>query len=61
MPTLRLLDDNGYTVPGSVCENVSAADEAKVRDHLKNSIAVQHAAEWATDARLYQVATDPTT
>ena len=47
MTTLRLVDPDGYTVPGTVNSNVPTANEAKVRDHLLNDVAPVHAAQWA--------------
>ena len=63
MLTLRLVDPNGYAVPGAVHSNVPAANEAKVRDHLLNEVAPRDAALWADfgyDARFYRVLPDPT-
>lgn len=62
MQTLRLIDPDGYTVPGSVQTNVPDANVAKVRDHLLNDVAPAYAAQWADfghDTRLYRVTTDP--
>lgn len=47
MPELRLVDPNGYTVPGTVNSGVPTVNEAKVRDHLLNDVAPVHAAEHA--------------
>jgi len=61
MPTLRLVDPDGYTVPGTV-HTVPTAREAEARDRLLRDIAPAHASEWADfgyDARAYQVVTDP--
>ena len=43
---LRLIDPDGYTVPGTVHTNVPAANEAQVRQLLLD-VAERHAAEWA--------------
>jgi len=62
MPTLRLVDPDGYTVPGAVHPNVPGAREAEVRGQLLREVAPVHAAEWADfgyDARAYQVIADP--
>jgi len=64
MPTLRLVDPDGYTVPGAVHVNVPAARQAEVTSQLLRDDAPAHAAEWADfgyDARAYQVVTDPAT
>lgn len=58
MQNLRLIDPDGYVVPGTVQRNVPDANAAKVRDHLMHEVAPQHAAEWADfgyDARNYSV------
>ncbi|MFJ2202434.1 hypothetical protein [Streptomyces violaceusniger] len=58
MTTLRLIDPNGYTVPGTVNSRVPAANEAKVRAHLLTDVAPAHAAEHAYagyDPRDYRV------
>lgn len=60
MQELRLIDPDGYTVPGTVQSNVPDANAAKVRDHLLHDVAPAHAAEWAQfgyDARNYRVDT----
>lgn len=57
MPELRLIDPDGYTVPGTV-QDVPDGDPAKVRDHLLHDVAPTHAAQWADagyDARDYRV------
>ena len=62
MPTLRLIDPDGYTVPGGTRPDVTAETEAATRQELR-TVADEHASEWADhgyDARLYQVVTDPT-
>jgi hypothetical protein len=62
MQTLRLVDSDGYTVPGSVQTNVPDANVDRMRSHLLNDVAPRYAAEWADfghDARLYRVVTDP--
>ncbi|MEV6165759.1 hypothetical protein AB0L71_28365 [Streptomyces sp. NPDC052052] len=59
MQDIRLLDPDGYTVPGTVQINVPDANAEKVRDHLLNDVAPQHAKDWADfgyDARNYRVA-----
>ena len=66
MLELRLLDPDGYTVPGTVHTNVPATDEAKIRDRLLNEVAPQDAAQWTAwgfkcDARDYRVSPDPAT
>lgn len=55
MTELRLLDPNGYTVPGTITAvSDGAADE--IRDHLLTEIAPKHAAHWPTyDVRNYRV------
>jgi len=61
MPTLRLVDPDGYTVPGTI-HTVPAAREAETRSQLLRDVAPVHAAEWANfgyDTRAYQVVTDP--
>ncbi|MEW2266918.1 hypothetical protein [Streptomyces sp. NPDC047868] len=61
MQTLRLVDQDGYTVPGTVQTNIPDANVDKVRDHLLNDIAPIQAAKWADfghDARLYRVVPD---
>jgi hypothetical protein len=61
MQTLRLVDPDGYTVPGTVQTNVPDANVDKVRAHLLNDIAPAEAAKWANfgyDARRYRVAVD---
>lgn len=55
---LRLIDPNGYTVPGSVT-TVTVGTTQAARDRLRNETAPQHAAAWADfgyDARDYRVA-----
>ncbi|MFF7476612.1 hypothetical protein [Streptomyces sp. NPDC008092] len=60
MPTLRLVDPDGYSVPGAL--RTTAPDtEAQARTDLKN-LAADHAAQWADfgyhpDA--YQIRADP--
>lgn len=59
MTDIRLIDPNGYTVPGTVNTNVPEVNAPQVRDHLINDVAPQHAAEWADfgyDVRDYRVA-----
>ncbi|MEU1133552.1 hypothetical protein ABZ383_27470 [Streptomyces sp. NPDC005900] len=58
MQTLRLIDPDGYTVPGSVQSNVPDTNVDKVRDHLLHDVAPKHAALWEDfgyDARNYRV------
>lgn len=58
---VRLVDQDGYTVPGTVQTTVPDADVDKVRDHLLNDIAPLQAAKWSDfghDARLYRVVPD---
>jgi hypothetical protein len=57
MPELRLVDPDGYTVPGTA-QNVPDADVDKVRHQLLTETAPQHAAQWQDfgyDARSYRV------
>lgn len=59
MRDLRLIDSDGYVVPGTLHTDVPDADDDKVRDHLLNEIAPQYAAQWVDfghDARFYRVA-----
>lgn len=61
MPELRLVDPDGYTVPGTA-QTVPNADEAAVRQHLKTVVAPQHAAKWRAfgyHAGDYRVLPDP--
>jgi hypothetical protein len=46
MPELRLLDPDGYTVPGTA-QTVPDADVEAVRTRLLTEIAPVHAAQWA--------------
>jgi hypothetical protein len=58
---LRLLDPNGYTVPGTVHTGVPAANEPKVRALLQDAAATD-AAQWADfgyHASNYRIVTDP--
>ena len=62
MPTLRLVEPNGYSVPGGL-RIVTAAAEPQARADLKQ-LAAEHAAQWADfgyhpDA--YRILTDPQT
>ena len=60
---LRLVDPDGYTVPGTVHTNVPADNEQKIRALLEDA-AVKDADAWADfghDARFYRIVTDPTT
>lgn len=45
MTELRLIDPDGYTVPGSVTETTPETD-AQVRADL-DQLATEHAAQWA--------------
>ena len=63
MPTLRLDDPDGYTVPDGTRDHVTAQTEAQTRQELL-TLADQHAADWADfgyEGRLYRVVTGPTT
>jgi hypothetical protein len=58
---LRLIDPNGYTVPGTVHTDVPAGNEAKVRTILQDA-AVTDAAKWADFGHRpsqYRIATGP--
>ncbi|MEU0656061.1 hypothetical protein ABZ485_27985 [Streptomyces albogriseolus] len=46
MPELRLVDPDGYTVPGTA-QTVPDADVPAVRHRLLTETAPQHAAQWA--------------
>lgn len=62
MPTLRLIDPNGYTVPGGIRDDVTPDNETAIRGHLLHDVAARHAQDWAGhgyDARDYRVLTDP--
>lgn len=62
MPEMRLLDPDGYTVPGTA-QTVPDADEPAVRRHLRTVVAPQHAAQWADfgyHPADYRVLPDPT-
>ena len=62
MPEMRLLDPDGYTVPGTA-QTVPDADEQTTREHLLNEVAPKHAAQWADfgyRARDYRVLPAPT-
>lgn len=61
MQTLRLIDSDGYTVPGTVQTNVPDANVDKVRAHLLNDIAPVEAAllaDFGHRASSYRVALD---
>lgn len=61
MPTLRLVDPDGYSVPGAL-RTVTPSDEPQARAELK-SLASEHAAQWADfgyHADAYRILTDPT-
>ncbi|MFR9794172.1 hypothetical protein ACL07V_37055 [Streptomyces sp. MB22_4] len=45
MPTLRLVEPNGYSVPGGL-RTVTPDRETQARADLK-ALAVEHAAQWA--------------
>jgi hypothetical protein len=58
---LRLIDPNGYTVPGTVHTDVPAGNEAKVRALLQDA-AVTDAAKWADFGHRpsqYRIVPDP--
>lgn len=58
---LRLLDPDGYTVPGTVHTNIPDGNEPKVRALLDNA-AITDAAAWADFGHRpsqYQIVTDP--
>lgn len=58
MTNLRLVDPDGYTVPGTVHRNVPDANVDKVRDRLLNEVAPKEAAknaDFGYDARYYRV------
>lgn len=55
MQELRLIDPDGYTVPGAVESNVPHANVDKVRDLLLNQAATSHAQTWGNDVRDYRV------
>ena len=62
MLTLRLVEPDGYSVPGGL-RTVTPDGEAKARTELA-ALAVQHAAEWADfgyHAGDYRILTDPAT
>ncbi|MFF7795598.1 hypothetical protein [Streptomyces sp. NPDC007991] len=63
MPELRLIDPDGYTVPGTA-QTVPDADETAVRERLLKEVAPQHAAQWTDfgyQADAYRVLPEPTT
>jgi hypothetical protein len=58
MTELRLIDPDGYTVPGTVI-TASEGTVADITEQLLNDVAPAHAAQWAEfgyDARNYRVA-----
>jgi hypothetical protein len=62
MPEMRLLDPDGYTVPGTA-QTVPDTDVEAVREHLRKVVAPEHAAKWADfgyHASAYRVLPDPT-
>ncbi|MEU9014312.1 hypothetical protein AB0D12_31985 [Streptomyces sp. NPDC048479] len=62
MQQIRLVDPNGYTVPGTVQSNVPDANADKVRDRLLHEVAPKHAADHdyaGYDARNYRVQPTP--
>ncbi|MFC9891509.1 hypothetical protein [Streptomyces pilosus] len=61
MPELRLLDPDGYTVPGTA-QTVPDAEVEAVRQQLLAEVAPKHAAQWADfryRADAYRVHPDP--
>jgi hypothetical protein len=57
---LRLVEPNGYSVPGGV-RTATPETEAQTREDLK-ALAVEHAAQWADfgyRATSYRILTDP--
>lgn len=59
MTELRLLDPDGYTVPGTITAVSDEATVPEISEHLLTTVAPVHAAEWADfgyDARNYRVA-----
>jgi len=57
---LRLVEPNGYSVPGGV-RTATSETEAQVRADLK-ALAAEHAAQWADfgyRASSYRILTDP--
>jgi len=54
MPELRLIDPNGYTVPGTVL-TVTADQEAATRAYLLGEVATQDADYWAQYGHTYSV------
>lgn len=54
MRELRLIDPNGYTVPGTVHTNYPAASEPELRQSLRE-IAERDAAEWGHHAAEYRI------
>ncbi|MFG2359434.1 hypothetical protein [Streptomyces sp. NPDC048521] len=60
MPTLRLIEPNGYSVPGGL-RTVTPDTEAQARTELE-ALAVQEAAQWADFGYHpgdYRILTDP--
>jgi hypothetical protein len=60
MPTLRLVEPSGYSVPDGI-RTVTTTDEPQARTELK-ALAVQHAAQWADFGYHpgdYRILTDP--
>ena len=56
MRELRLIDPNGYTVPGTVHSTYPAAAEPEIRQSLRE-IAERDAAEWGLYAADYRIVT----
>jgi hypothetical protein len=62
MPTLRLIEPTGYTVPDGI-RTITPDQEPAVRAELMN-LADRHAADWADfgyHPAEYRILTDPTT
>lgn len=47
MTELRLLDPNGYLVPGTITTVSDEATASEIRHHLTTVVAPEHAAQWA--------------
>jgi len=61
MPELRLVDPDGYTVPGTA-QTVPDTDVDAARQQLLTEVAPAHAAQWADfgyRASAYRVLPDP--
>jgi hypothetical protein len=62
MPEMRLVDPDGYTVPGTA-QTVPDTDMPAVRQRLLTEVAPRHAAQWADfgyQPDAYRVLPDPT-